>query len=224
MEHATVGEGRDVLFVMGWGNRVDGDNERWFADRLVERGHRVRLLELPTDMTDFATDYLEPARDHLEALAEPVVLSHSTGGLVAAHLEPDRTVYLAPWWGIYGRKLRGSALEFLARLPVTTPLVPIDFGREEVGEHVTAAHWDALPERVSPAFLGEVLDAQERRPAIPDDHKVFVSLRDTVISPRAIGEAVAPSQVHLYDGAHEVFSSAGRDELVEPVLDAVESA
>lgn len=224
MEHTTVGDGSDVLFIMGWGNRLDGENERWLADRLVERGYSVRLLELPTNTTDFAADYLGPARDHLAALADPVVLSHSTGGLVAAHLEPDRAVYLAPWWGIFGRKLRGRVLELVARLPVSSPLVPIDFEAAEVGAHVTDDHWERLPKRVSPAYLGAVLDAQAARPPVPDHHPVFVSLRDTVISLRGVGEAVDPAQVRLYDGGHELFSSAGREELVGPVLDAVDAA
>lgn len=224
MEHATFGEGADVLFVMGWGNRIDGDNERWFVDRLVERGHRVRVLQLPTDIADFEREYREPARDHLEALADPVVVSHSAGGLVAAHLQPERAVYLAPWWGIYGRKLRGTALELLARLPVSVPVLPIDFDREEVGAHVTDEHWAALPKRVSPAFMAEMLDAQADRPPVPSEHPVLLSLRDTVISHRAVGEAVDPQQVTLYDGGHELFASAGREELVEPVLDAVDGA
>lgn len=224
MEHATFGEGADVLFVMGWGNRIDGDNERWFVDRLVERGHRVRVLQLPTDVADFEGEYREPAGDHLEVLDDPVVVSHSAGGLVAAHLQPQRAVYLAPWWGIYGRKLRGTALELVARLPISLSLLPIDFEREEVGAHVTDEHWAALPKRVSPAFMGEMLDAQADRPPVSRDHQVFLSLRDTVISHRAVGEAVDPGQVHLYDGAHELFASVGRENLVEPVLDTVEAA
>lgn len=218
---ATFGEGEDLLFVMGWGNRLDGDNERWVVDRLVERGYEVHAVQLPTNAADFEADYLDPVRERYGRLDDPTVVSHSTGGLVVAYLRPGPAVYLAPWWGVYGMKLRGAGPKLAARLPVETPLLPIDFGREEVGALVTDEQWDRLPKRVSPAFMRTVLRAQDERPPVSEEAVVFVSLRDTVVSKRAVGEAVAPEQVRLYDGGHELFASEGREELVEPVLAAV---
>lgn len=79
---------------MGWGNRIDGDSERWFVDRLVHAGYRVHALEFPTDITSFESECLEPAReDRLEnALQLAPIVSHSIGGLVSAYLKPEAAV------------------------------------------------------------------------------------------------------------------------------------
>ena len=55
-----------------------------------------------------------------------------------------------------------------------------------------------------------------------DDAVVFCSLRDEVVSVRAIGEAADADQVRVYEGGHELFSSRRRDEYVEDVLAAVD--
>lgn len=87
----------DLLWVMGWGNRVDSRHERWFVDRLVDAGYRVHAAEVPTNGTDFEADYLAPVRAYRADLGNLRVVSHSTGGLVVAHLEPaEPAVYLSP--------------------------------------------------------------------------------------------------------------------------------
>jgi len=225
MEFATFGEGEDLLFLMGWGNRLDGENERWFIDRLTDAGYRVHAAQLPTNITDFEADYLDPVREYRNgnALQLAPVVSHSTGGLIAPHLRPDGAVYCSPWWGFYGLKLRDTQIGLVRKLPTDRPLVPIDFERSEIGTHVTETQWQALPKRVSPAFVREIRAAQESLPEIAPDARVFCSLRDTVVGLDGIGEAVASEQVTLYDGGHELFSSAGRDELVGDVVAAIDA-
>lgn len=226
MRFETFGDGDDLLFVMGWGNTLDGENERWFIDRLVEAGYRVHAGQLPTNITDFETEYLQPTRAYRDenALQLAPVLSHSTGGLVAAFLRPKTAVYMSPWWGFYGRKLRQLQMRVVAAVPTDTPLVPIDFDRHELGSKVTKAQWQDLPNRVSPAFIREIRAAQERMPTVTADARVFCSLEDTVVSLQAIGEQVEPAQVTLYEGKHELFSSAGRDAHAAAVVDALENA
>jgi hypothetical protein len=224
MEFATFGEGEDLLFLMGWGNRLDGDNERWFVDRLTDAGYHVHAAQLPTNVTDFETDYLDPVLEYRNsnALQLAPVLSHSTGGLVAAYLRPDGAVYCSPWWEFYGLKLRETQLSLASRLPTDRPLFPIDFDRSELGTYVTARQWQDLPERVSPAFIREIMRAQEEMPEPGADARVFCSLRDTVVGLDGIGAAVDPEQVTLYDGGHELFSSADRETLAAQVVDAVD--
>jgi hypothetical protein len=43
-----------------------------------------------------------------------------------------------------------------------------------------------------------------------------------VVSTRAVGRAISASQLVVYDGGHELFSSRRREAYVEDVLAAVE--
>ena len=224
MKFETFGEGQDLLFLMGWGNKLDGDNERWFVDRLVEAGYRVHAGQLPTNISDFEAEYLAPAREYRDenALQLAPVLSHSTGGLVAAYLRPKAAIYMSPWWGFYGGKLRKTQLAVVAALPTQTPLLPIDFGRHEIGSLVTESQWQALPSRVSPTFIREIRGAQASMPEISDDARVFCSLADTVVGLQEIGSRVDPAQVTLFGGQHELFSSASREDDTEAVVAALD--
>jgi hypothetical protein len=226
MKTDVLGDGDDLLFVMGWGNRVDGTNERWFAEQLADEGYQVTLVGLPTNPTDFERDYLAPLADVRGDLETPAVVAHSTGGLVAANLRPERAVYVSPWWAFYGEKLRGWLLELGSKLPVSAPVIPVDFGREEVGPRVTDRGWERVPDRVSPAFVREVRRAQAELPPVADRSRVCVSLADTVVGLQGVGEHVPPGRIHLYDGGHEPFAAADRKAataVVTGALAAVES-
>jgi pimeloyl-ACP methyl ester carboxylesterase len=226
METDALGSGTDLLFVMGWGNRVDGTNERWFAQQFADEGYRVTLVELPTTPTDFDRDYVAPVAAVRSELDDPVVVGHSTGGLVAAHLEPTRAVYVSPWWAFYGEKLRSYRLALASKLPIERPVLPIDFDREEIGPRVTDRHWRRLPDRVAPTFLREIRNAQAEIPAIADRARVCVSLGDTVMGHQGVGERVPRTRIHLFDGRHEPFAAADRaaaTAVVTDALDAVES-
>lgn len=221
METDVLGGGDDLLFVMGWGNRVDGTNERWFADRLADEGYRVTLVELPTNPTDFDRDYLSPVADVADDLDDPTVVGHSTGGLVAAHLQPDRVVYVSPWWAFYGEKIRSWLLEWGSRLPIEQPVVPIDFDREAVGPRVTDRGWRRIPDRVSPAFVRTIRRAQADLPDISDRARACVSLEDTVVGLHGVGARIPPERVHVYDGRHEPFAAADREAATAVVTDAL---
>lgn len=225
MRFETFGEGEDLLFIMGWGNKLDGENERWVIDRLVEAGYRVHAAQLPTNITDFETEYLQPTRQYRDskALQLAPVLGHSTGGLVAPYLRPKAAVYLSPWWQFYGLKLRETTLKLVTSLPTDRRLIPLDFERAELGGLVTQSQWEMLPDRVSPAFVREIWAGQKSMPAIDNGARVFCSLQDTIVGLDGIGERVDPTQVTLYDGKHELFSSAGREDHVEAVLEALDS-
>ncbi|MEF8807958.1 alpha/beta fold hydrolase [Natronomonas sp.] len=156
MRTSHQSDGEELLFVMGWGNRVDGTNERWFATQLANEGYRVTLVELPTNPRDFEAEYLDPVADLWRELGEPLVVGHSTGGLVAAHLRPERAVYVSPWWAFHGEKHRERILRWGSKLPLSRPFVPIDFDREEIGPRVTDRGWSRIPDYVSPVFIREI--------------------------------------------------------------------
>ena len=208
-----------LLFVMGFGNRLDGDNERWFLDRLTGAGYRVRAIQLPTNIADFDRAYREPVQRIHDEDPPAGVLSHSLGGLVTAFLETSAPqVFLSPWWGIFEGKVSAWERWLVPRLPIRAPVLPIKTRRDELGEHLPDEAWESLPKRISPAFITEVYRAQQRRPPIGADAVVFASLEDTIVSLQAIGEAVSATQTTLYEGGHQLFSAAGRQEAIAAVL------
>jgi len=221
MKTDVLGSGADLLFVMGWGNRLDGTNERWFAEQLADEGYRVTLLELPTNPTEFEREYLAPVADVRRDLDEPVVVGHSTGGLVAAHLEPARAVYVSPFWAFYAEKHLTRVLAWGSKLPIERPVVPVPFDRGEVGPRVTDRQWRRVPDRLSPAYLREIRRAQAELPDIADTARACVSVQDTIVGLQAVGARVPPERIHLFDGRHEPFAAADRAAATAVVTDAV---
>ena len=79
------------------------------------------------------------------------------------------------------------------------------------------------PSRAAPTFIRESRRAQRDRPPVADDAVVFCTLADSVVSTRAIGEAVPPGRTVLYDGGHELFASPSRKNQVDTLLAAVDA-
>lgn len=208
-----------LLFVMGVGNRLDGATEGWFVDRLTDAGYRVHAMQVPTDITDFHREYVDPVQRVHDDQDPVAVLGHSLGGLVTSFLEtPARAVYLSPWWGMYEAKVSAWEKWLVPRLPIRRRILPIKTYRDEIGVHLSEDGWNRLPKRISPVFVTEVFRAQRARPPIGDDAVVFASLEDTVVSLRAIGTAVSHDQIRLFDGGHQLFSARGRQEAIDGVL------
>lgn len=211
-----------LLFVMGFGNQVDGRCERWIIDHLTDAGYRVHAIQLPTDSADFETEYRDPLQRVHDVQTPACILSHSLGGLVTAFLETAaRQVYLSPWWGMYEAKVSVCERWLIPRLPTRARILPIKTRRAEIGDHVSDEAWDRLPKRISPVFITEVVRAQQARPPISDDAVVFVSLEETIVSLQAIGRAVSAAQIRLYDGGHQLFSARGRETAIDEVIDVL---
>ncbi|WP_408957466.1 alpha/beta fold hydrolase [Natrinema sp. 74] len=213
----------DLVFVMGWGNRWTHENVSWLLGTLTEAGYRVHAFELPTNIDDFKADWLEPIAEYVRNLDGYQLLGHSAGALIAQALDgADNHVYLSPWWG-YGAGVPEPLLEAVSAVPTTFPCLPIgDFDREALGERATDHQLATTPSWVSPAFVRETRRAQQELLAIDHDAVVFCSLRDPVVDLQPIGERVPAEHVVLYDGGHELFSSAPRDRYVDLLLSALE--
>ncbi|WP_254769134.1 alpha/beta hydrolase [Salinilacihabitans rarus] len=213
----------ELVFVMGWGNRWTHENIGWLIGQLTDAGYRVHAFEIPTNVDDFKADWLEPIAEYVVDLDGYQLLAHSAGALIAPALDgAENHVYLSPWWG-YSERLPRPLLDLVAEIPTAFPFVPTGgMDRADLGELATDHQLATGPKWVSPAFVRETRHAQQELLAIDHDAVVFCSLRDPVVSLRPIGERVPPEHVVLYDGGHELFSSAVREEYVDPLLAALE--
>ncbi|RQG87050.1 alpha/beta hydrolase [Natrarchaeobius halalkaliphilus] len=227
MRHRVFNEDGDeeLVFVMGWGNRWTHENVSWLLGKLTESGYRVHAFELPTNVEDFKADWLEPVAEYVLDLEGYQLLGHSAGALIGQALDgADNHVYLSPWWG-YGSKFPDPmVLDAVATLPTTVPCLPVgELNETHLGERATDHQIATMPRWVSPAFVRETRHAHQELLTIDHDAVVFCSLRDPISDLRPIGERVPSEHVVLYDGGHELFSSARRDWYVDLVLDALEN-
>lgn len=210
-------DGETLVFVMGWGNQAHHEPVQWLVDHLSEAGYRVHAIEIPTVVTDFHSEYVEPVQQYVDDLGSFRLLGHSTGGLIGPYLEGATTrTYLSPWWGFPDDG--GPVLSLASRLPTTRPLLPAGTTRDALGVHATDRQLAEIPSKAAPAFIREAMWGHEHRPAIDDDAVVFCSLQDQIVGVRAIGRAVPADRVVLYDGGHELFSSHSREEHIETLL------
>jgi hypothetical protein len=212
----------NLVFVMGWGNKAEHETARWLIDKFVDAGYYVHAIEIPTVVTDFREEYVEPIQRYVDDLAEFRLLGHSTGGLIGPYIDGATTrTYLSPWWGFSGD---GSpAMSLAMKLPTDRPILPAGIEKEGLGIHTTDRQIEEIPQRAAPTFLREAAWGQDHRPPIDEEAVVFCSLRDEVVGVRAIGRAVPSERTVIYDGGHELFGSQSRDEHLDTLLAVVRS-
>ena len=220
MHVRRFGEGdRDLVLVLGWGNRFRHETVQWLVDRVVDAGYRVHGFQIPTVVTDFRSQWLAPVAEAVEPLDEYRLLTHSTGGLIGEFLDgPTTKVHLSPWWGFHER-LDNPVVEWLSKLPISRPILPSPAEREMLGELATDERVADSPTAAAPSFLREARWAQHRLPPFDADRtSVFYTPTDPVVSAPAIEKRTPPENRVAYEGGHELFASASRDVHVDAML------
>jgi hypothetical protein len=214
----------DLLCLLGWGNEVDHDPVAWLLDRLTDAGYHVHAVTIPTNVWDFDRQYRDPVADYAADREFAGVVAHSTGGLIAAHLDLDtRVVYCSPWWGTTPRPgVESLVAPVFLRLPTARPFFTVERDVSAVGDLKDPEEFAAGPAAVSPAFLRTVRDAQSRLPPFEAGNVVFCTLTDEIVSVRAIGRRTPAANLRPYDGGHEFFASSGRDAVADDLLAALE--
>lgn len=212
-----------VLFVLGWGNRVEHPCVEWFIQRLVDAGFDLHVAEIPDNGTDFERDYLDPVTAYARDLDAFRLLSHSTGGLVAAHLPADGPrIYLSPFWGFNTTGVTGTLMRGLMRLPTDRQFIDTGIDPALLGAHKDPDIVAELP-NASPAWLRTMADAHETLPAFREGSRVFCSLQDRVVGVRAIGDRAPAAAIELFDCGHELFSVEHRDDYTDDVIMALKT-
>ena len=225
-EEFGTGDNRLVL-VLGWGNRPEHAGVQWLVEQLTDAGYRVTAFEIPTTITDFGAEWLAPVAEYVADLDEYRLLSHSTGGLIARHVEADdqlRTrTYLSPWWGFAG-SMQNLVVSLAMKLPISTPILPIGDGdeTEELGALVTEEAVADGPDRAAPTFLREARRGQSSMPPFDERDMVFYTPSDAVVGTHAIEAQTPPGNRITYDGGHELFCSRCREDRIGEVLAAVD--
>jgi len=154
---------RDCLFVMGWGNTAAHETVRWFVDGLTDDGWAVHTAELPTNITDFRADWVEPLAEYVRDLETFTLVGHSAGALVGTAIDgAAEHVYLSPWWG-YPEDTPSWLLDLVGELPTAAQFVPSGIDDTAIlGAYATSRQLADIPRFVSPAFVRETRDAQAR--------------------------------------------------------------
>lgn len=211
-----------VLFVLGWGNRVTHPTVEWFIDRIVDAGFEIHAVEIPDNGTDFERDYLDPVVEYARSLDRFRLLSHSTGGLIAAHIPADGPrVYLSPFWGFNRQGVSGTLMRVLMRLPTDRQFIGSDIDGQLLGAHKDPeVVKDDLPD-ASPAWLRTMAAAHGDLPSFREGSRVFCSLSDRVVDVRAIGDHAPSDAITLFDGGHEIFAVENRTDYTDEVISAL---
>jgi hypothetical protein len=219
-------DGPPVVLVMGWGNKLHHENVTWLSALFAEAGYRVHTFQIPVTISDFEAEYLEPVEEYVEEFEQFRLVGHSTGGLIAPFLDGGITrTYLSPWWGFPQGPVGAddTLLGLFSKLPTSREIIPSgESSAEDIGELATEQQLAEGPTKVAPTFLREIRRAHRERPPIDDDAVVFCTPADSIVSVRAIADAVSFDQLVFYEGEHELFSSRNREAYRETLLEAVE--
>jgi hypothetical protein len=214
----------DLLLLLGWGNEPEHDPVAWLLDRLTDADYHVHAVTIPTNVWDFDRQYLAPVADYAADRTFAGVVAHSTGGLIAAHLDVDaRIVYCSPWWGTTPNPgVESFVMPLFLRLPTATPFFTVERDVSAIGDLKDPEEYEEGPSGVSPAFLRTILDAQSRLPTFDTDDVVFCTLTDEVVGVRAIGRHAPAANLRPYDGGHEFFASSGRENVFDDLVAALD--
>lgn len=214
MRRHTYGDGeRDLLFVLGWGNRPGHEPVDWLVSQFDD--WTVHAVVVPENGTAFDRDYRAPLTRIHERIEPDAAAAHSLGGLALAHVPGEEPrVYSSPFWGLNRAGVAGLAAPALARLPISRRIVPSESDPAALGDLKPADEEGAADRGLSPAWLGAVREGQRTLPSFRDGSVVYCSLSETVVGLGAIGDHAPADRVRLYDGGHEFFASSGREETI----------
>ena len=218
IEVRVVGDGPDVLFLLGYGITFEQPGTKWLMDLFSERGFRTTFVRLPTDIADFRTDMLKPCLEIEDELGEHALVGLSMGGLVGAYMDRPRSrVFLSPFWGV-SRSLHymGYDLALQKLKKVRYRLLPRTFTKKDAGYHAVHEDIVGIPAFLSFSTLYQMVSMQKAIPPPRDDDVVYRSLDDRIICHDAID--ARGGDVREFSGGHLVHLVKDRDAIFSEIL------
>jgi len=214
----TVGEGPDVMFLLGFGINFDQPGTRWLMDSFKEKGYETTFVMVPTDLTDFRTELVDPAKEIETSLGDPLVIGLSLGGLVASYMgRSRRRIFLSPFWGVHDtlrRKGLDLALQKLKK--VRYRLLPRVFTVADAGYFAVEDDLVGIPAGLSFSTLSQMVSMQQEMPPLREDDVVYRSKQDFIISHNTIDEKARI--IREYDGGHLIHLVKDRDLLFSEIF------
>lgn len=215
---------RELVWVLGWGNKPEYENVQWLIEQLIDADYRMNVFEIPTVVTDWEAEWVDPVREFTRDLEEYRLLGHSTGGLIGEHLhepEPVTRTYLSPWWGFH-EDWENPITSMMMSLPISMSIFPASFEKEVLGDLATDRQVEETPSLIAPTFLREARRAQRALPAFREGTVVFYTQSDEVVGVEAIEERTPEDNRVRYEGGHELFCSSSREEHLDTLLAAID--
>lgn len=213
---------KELLFIHGFGGNLEQPGVKWTMKRLRNANYSVTYVQLPTIISNFREDIVEPVMDVRKGLDRHVIAGFSLGGLTAAYLKNDtRKVYLSPFWGINERwafKGLGGILKVLAGF--NKPSLKRHFEKEDAGPLGVEEDMRGIPDSVDPRTIHEMHHAQIRMPEPSLNDVVFYCPRDMVISIKAIEKRAI--EKHTFRGGHMFYLSKDRNEIMKEIIKALD--
>lgn len=213
---------RKLLFINGYGGNLEQPGVGWLMNRLTEHGLDVTHVQLPTEVRDFESDVLEPAREVERGLGDHVGVGFSFGALTLTFLEGARKrIFLSPFWGVNDKwMVRGTEGVVSLLSIITKPMLPRRFGKEEAGPLAVDEDLAGIPEHVSFRTIDQFFRAQKVLPPPRPGDVVFYSPQDKVVSLGAIEKRGV--ETHQFRGGHMFYLSRDRRTLMVSILEQVD--
>jgi hypothetical protein len=212
------GDGKRVLFILGWGVTLEDVGIKWFAEQAAKERWNMVTVQLPNTYSSY-----EKILEQISAVCSKhqpeAIISFSMGSLYAAWLNAPARVFISPYWGNNPKKLVLHSLGFSRFLMcslsfINSPLIPRGYTKEDIG---TIDVSDLIPQKMAPSTVHQVLLAQAKRPpALPTDH-IFYYPKDVIIDRSLCTGAI----MHTFEGGHDFMATPDRESVFTKLAEIV---
>lgn len=211
------GTGNKVVFIMGWGNRLDDACVLWLEIQAKRENWNLLIIEIPTEFLSFQK-ILSKIQDEISEEKIDLLIGFSMGALFAVHLNAHKRIFVSPYWKIpIHRLINGSyglSMFFLKLIKfIRIPILPRGFSEDEIGEMDIPKF---VPEKISPYTIHEIILAQNGIPEIGSSDYIFICETDNVID---LSVAYGKTNVQEFIGGHCFLSTYDRDRVFQKIIE-----
>jgi esterase/lipase len=221
LETRTVGSGKDVMFLLGYGITLEQPGTRWIIDKFKDEGIQTTFVIVPTDMTDYQKDILEPCKKIEDRMEDHMLLGLSLGGLAGAYMEKaKKRIFLSPFWGVNDSlKYMGYDTALRRLKTVRYRIIPRKFNVSDAGHYAVKEDIHGIPMWLSFSTLYQMVQMQSAMPPPREDDLVYRSKDDRIISHESIEARKVP--IVEYEGGHMIHLVKDRDRIFNDIIGTI---